>query len=250
MKNTAFIIALTFLALQPAQARADEVIGSVADAVYAAYGGKKLDAVSSYRMTGKVVARMRGTGGPMVRTYARPDRLRPDRLRVELQYPVNPETRILNGKEGWRTDPKGGGIRKVEGALLDSMVLQAGRAGIPWILKENREHLISAPERTAGGRSLRGLALHLGPGLTVRYYLEPGTNLVVFSEALLKAPGLQTAFQTYYSDFRRVGGIVFPYREENVASGFHTGTTVIEKVEINPADMSDEDFRVQFPDLK
>jgi hypothetical protein len=221
-----------------APAAADAGTDKIIDRVMEAYGGSALEDIRSYRLSGTVTARMRGIEGGMIRTW-----YRPDKLRVELQYPGNPETRILDGDQGWRTSPQGGGVKKVDGALLKSMVLQLGRVGIPWILDENRKTIKAAPPRMVEGRLLIGLELSLGTGMTVRYYIHQSSNLVVFSEALLAASKMRTSFETYYSDHRKVRGVVFSFREKNVASGFHTGTTVIDKVELNPADVNRGYFR-------
>ncbi|MCJ7500164.1 hypothetical protein MUP29_07895 [bacterium] len=103
------------------------------DRVLSAYGGRELDSVKAYRMDGVVTSKMRQTEGSMVRLFARPDR-----LYVDLAYRSNPERRYLNQGRGWRTDP-GGGIKEVGGHLLKSMVLQAARSNIPWVLSERRD---------------------------------------------------------------------------------------------------------------
>ena len=208
--------------------------GALVDSVLAAYGGKAaLDKVKAYRMEGSVSSVMRGSGA-LVRTFARPDR-----LKITLDYPNHPETRILDGSKGWRSDGKGN-MDAAEGFLLTSMVLQAARANLPWLLDEQRGKLkMIAP---MDGGKLQGLEIPIGEGLTLTVYADTATGRIVRTSGVLEAPGMKTNFATDYSDFRTVDGVLFPFREANFASNQSTGDTVITKVTVNPP-LKDTDFR-------
>lgn len=153
------------------------------DSVLAAYGGTAaLAKVAGYRMEGTVASRMSGSGA-MVRSFARPDR-----LKITLDYPGRREVRILDGGK------------------------------------------------------LQGLEIPVGDGLTLTAYVETATGRIVRSSGVLEAPGMKTNFATDYSDFRMVGGILFPFREGNFASDQPTGETVITRIVVNPP-LKDTDFR-------
>ena len=202
---------------------------SLVDRVLVAYGGEKPGAVKAYRMEGTVTAKMRKAKGEMVRLFARPDR-----LYVDLAYEAKPERRYLDRQRGWRTDPGGGGINEVSGPLLKAMALQAARANIPWILLEQREKVTQAPPLKVGEKMTIGMQIILEPGLIIRMYADPKTARIVYSQAILNTERIKTHFETAYSDFREVDGILFAHHEENWASGFHTGTTEIQKITVNP----------------
>jgi len=231
MKNKLLLLLTLLLVLNtiPVPASADWAVDSLIDRVLAAYGGDKLDAVKAYRMEGVVTAKMRQTEGNMIRLFARPDR-----LYVDLAYKENPERRFLDKERGWRTDPKGGGIHEVGGHLLKSMVLQAARSDIPWILNERREDVTQIPPLKVGDRMTIGIQLLLQPDLFLRLYADPKTARIVYSQAILNTETLKTHFETAYSDFREVEGVLFAFAEENWASGFHTGTTQIQRITVNP----------------
>jgi hypothetical protein len=207
---------------------------AVIDSVLAAYGGTAaLAKVKAYRMEGTVASVMRGNGA-LVRTFARPDR-----LKITLDYPNHPEARILDRDKGWRSDGKGN-MARADGFLLTSMVLQAARANLPWLLDEKRASVkLLAP--VDGGR-LRGLELPLGDGLTLTVYADTATGRILRSSGVLSAPGMQTNFATDYSDFRTVDGVLFSFREANFASNQSTGDTVITRVVLDPP-LTDKDFR-------
>ena len=210
---------------------------SLIDRVLSAYGGVKLETVAAYQMEGTVTAIMRQTEGKMVRLFARPDR-----LYVDLAYRSNPERRYLNQGRGWRTDPGGGGIKEVGGHLLKSMILQAARSNIPWILSERRDDVTQIPPLKVKDRMTIGLQVLLEPDLFLRLYADPKSARIVYSQAILNTESLKTHFETAYSDFRGVEGVLFPHHEENWASGFNTGTTKIQNITINP-EIKPEMFR-------
>ena len=218
-------ITITIPVSSPAGTAMDQLI----DRILAAYGGKKLDTVQAYQMEGMVTAKMRQTEGAMVRLFARPDR-----LYVDLAYKANPERRYLDLGRGWRTDPGGGGIREVDGPLLRSMELQAARSNIPWILSEHREKVTQVPPLKVGEQMTIGMQIILGPGLIMRLYADPKTARIVYSQAMLNTETIKTHFETGYSDFKEIHGVLFAHHEENWASGFHTGTTEIQKITLNP----------------
>ncbi|UCF89223.1 MAG: hypothetical protein JSV70_02985, partial [bacterium] len=87
-----------------------------------------------------------------------------------------------------------------------------------------------------------GMQIILGPGLVLRLYADPQTARVIYSQAILNAEKINTHFETAYSDFREVDGVLFAHHEENWASGFHTGTTQIQKIILNPP-LKENSFR-------
>jgi hypothetical protein len=226
------VAALLAMAPRPAAAASsaapDTAAAALIERIVRAYGGHgKLDKVHAYRLEGRIVAVQQGREGPTLRIFARPNR-----LRVELQYPDAPETRILDGTQGWRG--AGGPVEAVSGPLLDAMALQAARAGVPWILMERKDDTQVVEALELRGRKLLGLECVLEPGLTLRVYVNPVTAHVEMSQGILERGRMRTAFETIYEDFRTVDGVLFAFREENYASGQHTGYTAIEKVEWNP----------------
>lgn len=224
------------LALPPAAAAAPPAaeIDALVAKVFAAYGGEAaLAKVAGYRMEGTQTSSMRGTG-PFVRLFQRPRR-----LRVSLDYPGHPETRVLDGAQGWRSDGKGN-MAPSEGFLLGSMQVQAARANLPWILKERRRDLaLQAPYDD--GR-FRGIEIPLGPGLALTAFVELTTGRIVRSSGTIDTPAMKTAFSTEYADFRTVDGVLFPFRESSGAAGQSTGDTVVTKITVNPP-LAEADFR-------
>jgi len=197
--------------------------------VFAAYGTPAARAaVHSYRMKGTLHATSRDADVTTTRSFARPDS-----LRVEIEYPDHAEVRILAGSQGWAAAPSGK-LVVVEGPLLSSMVLQAARADLPWLLEEHASDVAPVPPIDADGRSLPGFEIRLGGGRSMRVYLDPATNLIRRVQTLLIAGSMHTLFETVYSDYRDVNGVKFPFHEESSAGGMPTGSTTFDSVEVNP----------------
>jgi hypothetical protein len=139
---------------------------------------------------------------------------------------------MLDGMRGWRD--RGTGPQTVTGMLLTAMILQAARADLPWILDAHRNVVRVVGPVVRGDRSLVGLEIQMGTSMLFRAYVDTDTHYVVESLGILMAGGQQVRFETRYTDFRSVDGIVFPFAEENYASGTHTGSTRITSVDVNP----------------
>jgi hypothetical protein len=212
-------------------------VDQVVDAVIALYGGKEaLGPVRSYRMEGKLLSLLEEGEAPFRRLFRRPAD-----LAVVIDYASGPERRFLFGGKGWRRKQHGR-EEPVGGFLLDSMVLQAARSDLPWILDERRGSLTMTAAR-AGGKDYLLLAVPLKPGLSLTVTVDASSYLITASEGTMKTtPMGGTGFRTEYADFRRVQGILFPFAESNWASGQRTGNTAIQKVVLNPP-VSDRDFQ-------
>lgn len=200
-----------------------------------AYGGRKaLERVRAYRVEGSVFSTMRHSDAPTIRVFARPAQ-----LKVLIDYASGAEARLVDGRKGWRNEA-GGPLEPVTGPMYAAMVLQAARAGVPWVLYEHADEAAFTDSLTQGDVRCVGLQLPLGEGLLLRAWIDPATHHVVRSQGLLEHGGMRTHFETVYADFRTVNGVTFAFREENFASGRQTGLTTITKVVVNPPLRADE----------
>lgn len=243
MRHASILIAaLALLATPPAPAAppADGVHQRVSRILLGYGGWGRLAPVKAYRVEGEVFSGMRHEAVPTTRVFARPDR-----FKTMIDYPEGIEARILDGDEGWRM-AHGRPLAEAEGPMLLSMALQAARAGIPWILAERESAARVIEPRAENGVKLPGLEIPLGEGLVLRVWTNPVTHLVEVSEGALRTPGAFATFENYYSDFREVDGVMFPFHEENFASGTQTGVTTVRRVIVNPP-LAPGEFRPPVP---
>ena len=198
--------------------------GTLLDRVIEAYGGREgLARAKAFRQEGAVTSMLHpGVRGRIERAYARPGR-----LRVVTRYPGAPdEVRIVDGGRGWRNGAQADGVR------FAAMVLQAARLDLPALMDAWRQKVVDRGESTLDGKVLRVLALEVGPGLTVEAHVDPATGRILRSTGKGPGPGVPLEFETIYSDFRTVDGLLFAFHEGNWANGSTTGETVLEKIEV------------------
>ena len=199
--------------------------GAIIDKIIAAYGGAPLLAVRSYRMEAVLQARARGETGEVIR-IAEGRR----RLKVLIRYPTTMEIRVLDGERAWRgASPRH--LTLVQGPPRSAMVLQAARADLPWILEELRSK--ARVIETKDGSLV--LAVPIDEGMVLRATVDPKTHRIVRSDGAIRMGSAEVSFETQYSDFRIVDRVLFPFQEENYASGVHTGTTKVKRILLNPS---------------
>ena len=232
-----FFLVPILIALAITRPAAADDAGTLIDAVLSAYGGwARLSTVTGYRVEGKILTGHQEADKPTLRLFARPSR-----LKIVIEHPGRTEVRLLDGAKGWRSGP-GRTLVEAEGVMLDSMVLQAARANLPWILAERRSVVKLGDPFVVMGRSLASLVVPLGEGLTLTAFVDPATHLIDRVITQLDRPAMTTGFEARFSDFREVEGVRFPFREENFASGAHTASTQILKLTLNPK-LTETDFR-------
>ncbi|HZZ85865.1 MAG TPA: hypothetical protein VFE30_15125 [Anaeromyxobacteraceae bacterium] len=224
MNVTALAAALALLvAAAPARA-ADDLSHLLRRSVEVYGGAKALAKVGAVKQTGRVTAVMRGNAeGRLVRLYAAPRN-----LRVDIAYPDgNGESRVLQGERGWRQG------QPAQGMQLAAMVLQAARLELPRVFFQDPEKVADAGVVERNGKKLRAVAVDLGGGLALSAEIDPETGYILHTSGGGPiAGGMRIAFETDYSDFRKVNGILFAFHEDNFANGVHTGETFLDKVEL------------------
>src|SRR5262249_52728092 len=151
-----------------------------------------------------------GNSGSIVRTYARPLQ-----LRIQVGDADHPkEVRVLNGTNGWRNG------KAATGPALDAMVLQAVRLDLPYQLLAKKSKLVEKEAIELDGKRLRVVELPLDNGLSVTANLDPETGRILHSTGnTLAGPSGRMSFEASYSGFRMVDGVLFAFKEVNLANG-------------------------------
>ena len=184
----------------------DALVNKVIDVYGGAAAWSKVTEIVAH---GRVVPAMRKGDGTMTRTWRGLDN-----LRVEIAYPENKsEVRVLENGKGTNNG------RDSNAMELDAMRLQAARLALPKLLAQNKGAV-----RTTGANTME-LTLD---GLTLDIEVDPATGHIVRSTG----HSGQLAFETAYSDFRSVNGLLIPFHEENSAMGMKTADIFLDKVEV------------------
>ncbi len=213
-----------------APARAADASGLV-DEIVQAYGGQAaVEKLQAFRVEFEVQSTLQKEIGKGRRDFEVPDR-----LRVEIAYPAEKEVRILNGEKGWRGDDRV--LRSVKGLPLLAMVYQMIRSTVPQSLAARAELLEDRGLKAKEGSQYRVLGLAWSRELDLAFWIDPKDKRVVWVEGVLLSGGGRTTFATKYGNFQRIEGVLFPFAEENFASGQHTGATKILAVTFAPKDL-------------
>jgi hypothetical protein len=207
------ILAVLLVAASAQAQSLDDVVSNVIKE----YGGRAAwTKVTSLRETGTVVPVMRKGDGKLTRTW-----WGPGKLNVEIVYPTNTEVRIVDGDHGTHNG------KEVTGGNLDAMKLQAARLELPLLLATKR----AALKDLGANDGIRAIEIPLSETLALTVNIDPKSWHILRSTG--KASGLE--FVVDYSDFRRVGGLLFPFAEAGMAMGMPTANTKFDSIVANPA---------------
>jgi len=206
-------------------AHASEIEETVANTLEAYGGLEALSQVKVVKQTGYVHALIRHEGqkGKLVRFIEAPDR-----LRVEIAYPDGEtEVRVLDGQNAWRDG------QVVQGPAAEAMRGQLYRLDLPMLLHRHRERILDRGSARQGDREVSVLEIPFPSGLTLTIEIDSESHLILRSRvAFPVSPTFAMSFETVYSDFRKTGTILFPFREQNFAQGQHTADTELESIEL------------------
>jgi hypothetical protein len=183
-----------------------------------AYGGPPALRIQAVRQRGRTTSALRGHG-TVERSF-----VVPDRLRVETSFLGGAgEVRVLAGDRGWRNG------EPVAGPGYQAMVLQAARLALPRLLIEGRGQLVDRGVVERGESSLRLLELPLKEGMTLAVEIDEESGRILGSRGSVGA----LVFETRYSDFRRVGDVWFPFREETSVMGHPGARTELDEITLH-----------------
>jgi outer membrane lipoprotein-sorting protein len=206
-----------------------ENIPSLVPKIIAAYGGKHaIERLKRVRASGTIEAFMRQDHGTYEIYFKRPRK-----LRVETKYQGSSETRILNGRRGYR-GMDGFPLSRAEGDSLLAMVYQYKHFDLPYGLLKGAYSITSAGKEDLKGKPVEVLHLSDREGPPMDVYVDTHTFFIVkVTGYFTMTRGRSTALSTEFSDFRKVDGTVFPFRITNYAGGYKIAETTMKTYRIN-----------------
>lgn len=191
---------------------------------------------SSIVQRGRTLSRAQGEG-TLIRAYRAPDV-----FRVEIDYPSNPEVRILSGTQAWQRN------RPMSDSFRAALILQAARVALPWNLFAARDKLRDAGEHKIGETRLHFIELPLGEGVMLIAEVDPDSGRIMRSRGILQHGGSQMVFGTVYDDFRSHDGRLHAAVEHHFAMNRYIGRSHIDAVEYGTA-LPDSLFRPEIPGM-
>lgn len=236
MRLKTFCMALLFFIPTLASAQTiDEILAKVA----AARGGSgKLKAVDSERVSGKIS--FGDVAGPFVVELKRP-------LKMHMQLTIQNQTmvRVYDGKsQGWANNPFAGKMNPdaMTEDELKNITEESDFDGslVDYKSKGNQVELIGKDR--VNDKDVWRVKLTTRSN-DVRFYLFDAASFVLLKwEGQRKYEEKQIPVESYFSDYREVGGLKFAFAIDSGASEREITQKIrIEKIELNP-ELNDAEF--------
>jgi hypothetical protein len=237
MKKVALTLTLVLVAVS---ARAETVEQVVARYLEARGGLERLHAVTSLRLTGRMV--LPGLAAPFVMELERPAK-----MRTELTIDDRKAIRGYDGKTAWKLLPlPGESPRPMGPEEAAEAKAQADVDLSPLVDAAAKGFTLELAGRERRGGIDTWKVIVRGASLPRTLFLDTRTHLVVQTEEERITDGQKARFVTEVGEYRTVGGIVFPHE-------IHVGEVgspdrqrlVFDSIEINPT-LDDRRFEMPY----
>ncbi|HEY6360974.1 MAG TPA: insulinase family protein, partial [Vicinamibacterales bacterium] len=171
----------------------------------------------------------KGTLPSTTRTYV----LYPDRFRVDAKVTGVDAVQVYNSGSAWVRDPSG--LHEPPAPIRDDFANSVRRDTIPLLIaaSEGRYSVRLLPEQGRDGRVLRVLEISGDQLQPVRLSIDP-QGLIARQAFATPAPGGRTVqVEEVFSDYRKVDGVLVPYKAELVHDGRPILTRTLRSVALN-----------------
>jgi outer membrane lipoprotein-sorting protein len=230
MKSKTLLIAVLFLFPVAANAQtADEIVNK---AVAARGGADKIKAVQSERVTGRIAF----TGG-LEGTFVL-ELKRPRKMHIEISVEGQKVIRVYDGKSaGWMVNPfaENKDVQPMSAEDLRSIADESDFDG-PFVdYKAKGSQIELAGKEELEGKPVYRLKLTNKNG-DVRFYLFDASSFFVLKwEGVRKLEDKEFPWESFFSDFRDVQGLKYPFKIEQGSPGTEIKQNLTtDKIEINP----------------
>ena len=208
-----------------------ERIQTLVAKIVAAYGGGKvIEETTSVSAIGEIEALMRQDRGSYELSFKRPRK-----LRVDIRYQRSSETRVLDGNTGYR-GANDVSLSEVNGLSLVAMVYQYKHFDLPYGLLFGTYSIKMEGERELDGKTVEVIHLSDTEGPPMDVYVDTETfHIVRVTGNFAADDGRTMALSSEFSNFKKVGDAVFPFKVINYAGGQRIAEIVMKSYKINLA---------------
>ncbi len=228
-------IALLFMLPAAASAQtADQILAKV----IAARGGRdKLHAVHSQRISGTIS--FGDVSGPFVVELKRP-------LKMHMQLTVQNQTmvRVYDGQSGWANNPFAGKLNPepMSEDELKNITEESDFDGPLLDYKSKGNHVELAGKDKVKDKDVWRVKLTNKNG-DVRFYLFDADSFLLLKwEGKRKYEGQELPVESYFTDYREVGGLKFAFAIDSGSSATDVNQKIrIDKIDLNP-NLNDAEF--------
>jgi outer membrane lipoprotein-sorting protein len=228
LRKSIVACALFAVVAVPAAAQtADDIIAKS----FAAQGGiEKLKAMTTVRMTGRMVV------GPGMEAPIVLEIKRPKSMRVDISIQGMTIVQAFDGADAWMLNPIGGGsTAELLPSDMKKMVEEQADLDGPLMDYKAKGHTVELlGKETAEGTECFKLKVTEKDGDVTVFYVDTETYLTVRQEARRTMGGVEVDNETIIGDWKDVGGMLFPHAIDSGQKGApQRQKMTIEKIEVN-----------------
>ncbi|MEP6928041.1 MAG: hypothetical protein ABI834_10410 [Ginsengibacter sp.] len=231
MKNivlfVVFILALVFAQFANAQS-VEEVINQY---IIARGGKERLNSIRSVYFEG--TRQMMGN-----EVQVKVTKVNNKLYRTDFEFGGNSGYTIVTPEKGWTYIPmRSDKPDEIPAGMLQSMQSQLDIAGPLVDFAAKGYHAASKGKETINGKESWKIQLTNAAGKEFTYYIDIKTNLLIqsrqMSEGGRNGGGEAKEIITNFSDYKEVGGVMFPQTISTEGSGMGSGSMTFDKIEVN-----------------
>ncbi len=202
-------IGALFCALALTGAQAGELEDILAKHYQALGGLEALAAVKSLEIEGTMTRNFRGGAMETPMKLRLKDRTK---LRVDMVVRGATMTRVFDGEKGWWTNPRNGGALEAVGSdQLEALKAQADFLGELHQWREKGYALELLGKADVEGTETYAVKVSKPDGKTKTFYLDSEYYVVVKTSGVGGFRGRTAARDVYFSDYKRVGGVLMAH---------------------------------------
>lgn len=229
MKNTILSGLLFFLASAGQAQTADDIIAKHLEAM----GGKAWDTVKTVIMEAKVtVASAPGMEIPLTMTIQNNKA-----IRVDVSVMGMTQSSCINGDQGWANNPFQGktDAEPMTGDQVKQMKEMTDLSGPLHNYKQKGYTVEYIGKEDMEGTEVHKIKVVLSPTQTQYFLIDPATGYALKNISISTIDGKEIKGETSYSNFKKVGGVLFPYTTEQDNPMMGSTVTTIASIKLNPA---------------
>jgi outer membrane lipoprotein-sorting protein len=234
------VLGLFFLGLSVSQGIGQDIKEIRAKMVEASGGNQIYESLKDLTITGTLDLTMQGLSGSLT-IYKK----EPDKRRTDIEVMGMLITQAYDGEIAWFTNPQTGASEELSGDQAAQLKRQAmpslaavypEKYGISWEYKdkvtiEDKEYLV--------------LSSTYPDGFQVTVYVDPSTYLTFKTKSITTGQmGTEVEVEQFSSDYKKMGGMVFPALITSYQDGEEYSVITIENVETNTG-LEDSMFKMQ-----
>jgi hypothetical protein len=226
------VLGIAFLCTWPLLAVAQTADEIVNKALASRGGADKIKAVRSERLTGRI-SFSRGLEGSFVLELKRPQK-----MHIEISIEGQKVIRVYDGKSaGWMVNPfaENKDVQPMSVEDLKNISQESDFDGPLVDYKSKGNHIELVGKEDLDGKPVYRLKLTNKNG-DVRFYLFDASSFLVLKwEGVRKTEDKEFPWESFFSDFRDVQGLKYPFKIEQGSPGTEIKQSLVtEKIEIDP----------------